>query len=366
MGQTFIIIKKKVIRMNSTLEIINLGSCTHVGQPICGLLAVAKKLNFKVKVINDDKYRNFGSLLVVNFPGIGLLGFDMADGYNFDLDKYDKIIEPMVGVFKRSFSKEQNSKLKNGHKIMPYGLNYRIDPPLLKYRGWMRKKSLLATIVKAVIGYEKFTYNPIDFVCDPTIKDNVEKPRIIYMARLWDPNEGYAGKPLSKELMEERNSINEFRMAVVRELRNKYGDAFVGGIERSTYSEQLCPELIVDKKYTAKNHYLKLMKTCDICIATTGLHKSIGWKTGEYIAAGKAVITEKLNYEVPSLYEGVNYLTFSTVDECVKQIDVMLDNKDLLKQMKQANRLYYITNLEPESLIKNCFARLLNKMISKQ
>lgn len=39
-----------------------------------------------------------------------------------------------------------------------------------------------------------------------------------------------------------------------------------------------------------------MVKESDICITTTGLHRSIGWKFAEYIAASKAIVTEKLNY----------------------------------------------------------------------
>lgn len=35
------------------------------------------------------------------------------------------------------------------------------------------------------------------------------------------------------------------------------------------------------------------MHDTDICIGSMGLHKSIGWKTGEHIAASKAIINEK-------------------------------------------------------------------------
>lgn len=344
--------------MNNTLEIVNLGTRPHVGQTIYGLLSIAKTLKFDVVVNNNPIFQNFDSLVVVNFPGIGLVGFDMADGYNFDFSEYDLAIEPLVAVFKRSYSQAQNSMLKNGNKIMPYGFNYQIDPPIKYRRAWVKNKIWIKNIIKALIGYEKFTHKPEEFVANNKSEKKDNGPRIVYFTRLWDPSEEWAGKPLSKELIDERNCINKLRMDTVIALRERFGSLFAGGIERRRYSEKLCPELIVDKRYTAKSHYLKLMHSCDVCIASTGLHESIGWKTGEYVAAGKAVVSEKLHYEVPNWKEGTHYFAFATVEECVQKVEMLLNNAELLINMQKANRLYYITNLEPVSLIKNCLMKL--------
>ena len=61
----------------------------------------------------------------------------------------------------------------------------------------------------------------------------------------------------------------------------------------------LCPELIVAEKYTDRARYLCLMRRSDICIGSTGLWDLIGWKTGEYVAAARAIVNERFVYEVP-------------------------------------------------------------------
>lgn len=40
---------------------------------------------------------------------------------------------------------------------------------------------------------------------------------------------------------------------------------------------------------------MRLMKQSRICIATTGLHDSIGWKFAEYVVAGRTIVIEPLN-----------------------------------------------------------------------
>ena len=139
-------------------------------------------------------------------------------------------------------------------------------------------------------------------------------------------------------LKEERNRINSMRIAIIRRLRELYPDNFKGGVERSSISERLCPDLILDEKETIKRHYLKQLRHADICIGSMGLHQSIGWKIAEYIAASKAIVAEKFCYEVVGNWtEGMNYIPFSTVEECIEGIDRLIKNPELLHDMQIAN-----------------------------
>ena len=64
-----------------------------------------------------------------------------------------------------------------------------------------------------------------------------------------------------------------------------------------------------------------MVKESDICITTTGLHRSIGWKFAEYIAASKAIVTEKLNYSPGTeLKANTNFLEFDTSEELINQV----------------------------------------------
>jgi hypothetical protein len=84
------------------------------------------------------------------------------------------------------------------------------------------------------------------------------------------------------------------------------------------------------------------MHGSDICIGSMGLHKSIGWKTGEYVAASKAIINEKLKYEMPGDFkDGINYISYNTVNECFNAVDYLISNPDIVYKMKCANHRYY-------------------------
>lgn len=102
------------------------------------------------------------------------------------------------------------------------------------------------------------------------------------------------------------------RIAIVRALGERYPRNFTGGVTDTPLARALCPELIVAEKYTDRARYLRLMRRSDICIGSTGLWDSIGWKTGEYVAAARAVVNERFVYEVPGGFrEGVNYLGYA-------------------------------------------------------
>ena len=68
----------------------------------------------------------------------------------------------------------------------------------------------------------------------------------------------------------------------------------------------------------------------------------------------KAIVSERLHYDVPGdLKEGVNYLGFDSIDECVNKAKILLENKDLRNSMMSENYNYYQVYLQPEVIIWN-------------
>lgn len=113
------------------------------------------------------------------------------------------------------------------------------------------------------------------------------------------------------------------------------------------------------KKYTKKSKYIKLMKECSICITTIGLHFSNGWKLGEYVSQGKAIITEKMIYEVNGNFnKGDNYLEFESPDELVDQVNKILSNKKYMKSMMNKNNEYYRMYLAPDKVVFNALKKI--------
>ena len=317
----------------------------HVCQILCGFNELNKSGEFKVvfEDVSEEAQRKYTdmSILRVLYKGKVII-YDLMDGYIGPYMIKD-LLENCDFYFKRSFSESQNEQfgeLKS--KMFPLGFNYH-----LTYRGNPLNDGLIKRSIKLFMKRESFDpFTQKRFECKPKYKDKDIK--ILFLTRLWDPKEC-----VHENYIEERKKINLERIALIRALREKYGSNIVAGLNDSPLSRELAPDLIVSDKYTKRKNYLKLMKSSDICIASTGLHGSIGWKTAEYVAAGKAIVSEPFNYKVTGNFvPGENYLEFSEINECLSAVDRLVSSPEKLYEMKLKNHEYYKHYLDPRELVK--------------
>jgi hypothetical protein len=106
------------------------------------------------------------------------------------------------------------------------------------------------------------------------------------------------------------------------------------------------------KGISSKKNYMNLLQKCPICIATTGLQDSIEWKVAEYVALSKAIVSEKLNCELPGNFsKDNNYLEFNSAQECIDQTMQLVENKNLMQKLMINNNQYYKEHLVPDQLI---------------
>jgi hypothetical protein len=111
---------------------------------------------------------------------------------------------------------------------------------------------------------------------------------------------------------------------------------------------------------TAKRRFMALVKASPICIATTGLILSTGWRFGEYVAASRAIVSEKLHDVLPGPFRTPdNYLEFCTVAELIGAVGKLVENRAALQTMMWNNYSYYRTYGRPDSLVLNALLRAL-------
>lgn len=158
------------------------------------------------------------------------------------------------------------------------------------------------------------------------------------------------------------NAINDMRAACVRALRGAFGPMFTGGFSHTEFARKYYPDALApNSAMTSKRRYLALLRHHPICVATTGLHQSIGWKMGEYGALSKAIIAETLQYEVPGPFaDGINYLGFTTPEECVEKVQKVVGSPDVKASLMQANRSYFEAWLRPASLVWNSLSKAID------
>lgn len=298
--------------------------------------------------------------------------YDVNDGYDNLLEENQNYVEFMDDLlqefdfcFKRSYSESYNSRLKSKKKIYPLGLNYMVTVPRnmahlpLPNDPYREKVKKFIRMIPFSTYYNGL-YNINSFEDVPREDSN---PKILFMARLWDINGDYKYQ-ISSEKKEERAYINQVRAECIRLCRKEFGSCFFGGVSPSKFALENYKDLVIeDKQITKRDHYLKKVKDASICIATMGLHQSIGWKFAEYVAASKAIVTEKLHYQVPgNFFEEQNYLVFTTPEQCIDQIYRLLEDDDFRYKMMVNNYKYYHEYIRPDRLVFNSILSVLHKI----
>lgn len=318
----------------------------HTCGVITGLHMLSQQGEAEV-IVNDMRQAEKMADAVIDIEANGKkIVFDLADGYCYDNENQIKeYFSDADMIFKRSFSKDKNKNFEEciREKIRPYGLNWFVT---YKENPLTRKKPSFGGLVKTL----KLTDSYVKDFEAPILK-NTSKPKILFLTRLWNPNgEDIKGK---NELSEERLYINKVRADTVRLLKKEFGKLFFGGIYTDEFSKKYCPELLVDKTVSLKRIYLNRMKKSDICINTMGLHGSTGWKTAEYVAAARAIVSEKFLYETTGdFFDGKNYLSFENPYECAENISLLLENPEKRIGMSIQNKKYYEEYLRPDVQVK--------------
>lgn len=288
-----------------------------------------------------------------------IIAFDMCDAYGLGTPKGREYLTRVALYFKRSYDPALDKDLtkEEQDKVRPFGFDYYatfsgnpIDQP-----SGLRSKLLSA--LRKYTGYNRFMH--IDAFEGSA--DRTDSPSILFMTRLWDPSEISLSGDLAPDvrayreyMIEERHKINADRIRLIRTLKERYGKAFFGGIQDSPFAQTQCPDLILPKKLVCKRAYLTRMKNSDICIGSMGLHRSTGWKTGEYVAAARAIVAERFTYQVPGDFEeNRNYIPYDTPEECLDAVERLFHDPEAIYQMKLANQQYYQNYLRPDIQIQN-------------
>jgi hypothetical protein len=278
-------------------------------------------------------------------------GADIATGELDDCDFY----------FKRSYSPSLIATLppEQRSKIEPLGLNYRVLPSSVDWfavrRGLsLRDRPLQRTLKEAFDPWSTFGYKPRLGEMEAPPEPDAE-PRVLFLAAAYDPNDD-PGRTQDK--VEDRASINESRALCIRLLKAALGERFTGGFAASEFARKRYPDLIVPASVTAQASYIATMRSHPICVATTGLHGSIGWKLAEYVAFSKAIMTEKLLYRVTGDFgPNRNYLEFAEPEDCAAAAVRLVQNRDLRERLMVNNAAYYRAYVRPDALVGNALAR---------
>lgn len=290
--------------------------------------------------------------------------YDTIDGLSWvpgddttNLEHFQKTFKTDF-YFKRSFDPRMREYRPENCEVYPLGLNYNVQPDknMFLYADTLQDKikyltktnKFLKGISKKSFFYAKdFEYYPV----------KPKQNRILFITRLWSPEEARSER--SKEF---RTQLNTTRINCIEACKKTYGDLFTGGLFMEPYAKKNYPSMLMPGNLTNKASFLQTVKEHTICITTTGLHKSIGWKLAEYVAASRVVLTEPLNFTLPGNFNpGSNYYEFENPEQLTTQIDSLLSNPDQIIETMKNNYYYYNNFVKPKNLVLNTLITIKNR-----
>jgi len=289
------------------------------------------------------------------------LHFDTHDAEELALSELDRC----HFYFKRSWLPAVVNSLppEQRARVLPLGLNYRVLPDVVDLFAVRRALSLTGLSRVTLGGFKqaldinnRFGFHPRLRLMQaaPNLRAD---PNVLFLVAAYDP---YDDPARSQEKIDDRIFINESRARCIRLLKEALGPRFTGGFSPSRYATAQYPDLVVARDSTSQVQYLRTLQSFPICVATTGLHGSTGWKLAEYVAFAKAILSERLVYEVPGTFApGRNYIEFTSPEECVNGAVRLIDDVALRQKLMQSNAAYYRDYLRPDSLVRNALTTAL-------
>jgi len=307
--------------------------------------------------------------------------YDMTDGYNDypSFSHYDTTLNEVDFSFKSNVYRPFHESMRNHAKIHTCAFRYYVTLPniymhrfgtFFQHSGSVKERLRLILmkmplLSEWLVSDSGQNYYVRAFECAPKV--NVE-PQVFFFTRLWDPRiasmkssrnvdlDG-SGNAMIHSKAKEYTEVSDLRAKTVRALKKEFGKHFLGGVAYSPYAEEMYPDLVVNNNISRRRLYTNAIHASDICVTTQGTHHCYNFSFAEEIAASRGLVTEKPMYEVPQhFHEGVNFLTYTTPDECVSQVRKLYDDKEYLLRMMEANHQYYLSHLRPDRLVYDTLA----------
>lgn len=301
----------------------------------------------------EENNIEFNIRINTNISWNGVALYFKNETYYFDYSDDTLFLEDPTKVnyyFKRSLKSENFNR-----NVYPLNLQVNYSYKSLKLLSKfdikdLNNKANRIEIIRALDYFNTFTnssHNAMDIRKLPkAIKDN--KGRVVFYTRLWNPD-----NHIDRDEKERRRLQNEFRIESCRIIKKNFENAHVG-LFPDTLSSKLAPDLLLDIKNTSLKQYYKILKQSDIGIADDGLKDTPGWKIGEYLLLGKAVVTTPINIVMDNFVENINYEKLSTrssFEELPDKISYLLEGKKYL-EMGNSNLKWSNDFLHPKNYIK--------------
>jgi hypothetical protein len=288
--------------------------------------------------------------------------YDLSDGWYIPLE-VRPYLELAEFYFKRALDPARLEGVPEDVMVAPLGLNYLVSSRRNLWHRGVRPfdaRRLARGATRRLSGMtSRFGTRDVREVPTAALEAPPSPnaaPRILFMCRAW------AGDPAESDYLRgDREAVNEMRAACIRTARKEFGSAFYGGFAHDEFTRRHYGDcLLPDAKAGERRAFLERVRSSAICVATAGLHDSIGWKMGEYVAASRAIVSERLRYLVPGGFGAErNLLEFESLDEFIAAVDELMGDAARRASMMEANRDYYRRWVRPEAQVMRTLEQIL-------
>lgn len=288
--------------------------------------------------------------LIVEVDGMRI-GYDVHDAGEVPED----LLANVDVLFKRSWEQAFVEACSAPGNVLPLGANLWVhaNPPdwrALHRAGMYRGSEALKRVIRALgidrlFGDGVFTPRWSDLTAKPPVD---LAPRVLFLAEAWDPDEAPTAHTAAERIV-----INAARAACMRALRERFGHKATCGFRNTAFARREFADLAVsDGNLTRKRNYLQLVRRHPICIATSGLHRSTGWKFAEYLAMSRAIVSEQLHMRLPGpIAAGSHYLEFDDAESCVAAVARLFEENGQRQALMKAAAAYAMHHVRPDSLV---------------
>ena len=147
------------------------------------------------------------------------------------------------------------------------------------------------------------------------------------------------------------NLIRKNFIEVCRTLNCNFEGGFFASVNHPQYID--FKDFIFSKRYSVDS-YIKKTKLSEIVFNTPAVHNCHGWKLGEYLAMGKAIVSTPISNQLPEdLLHGKNIHITSNMDELKSALDLLLKNDNYRKMLEDGAKNYYSKYVCPKMVIQN-------------
>lgn len=138
------------------------------------------------------------------------------------------------------------------------------------------------------------------------------------------------------------------------EICKKTGCNFEGGFfVRKNHPQFKEYKDIILKKWYSNADYIKKSKQSLFVYNTPAVHNCHGWKLAEYLAMGKAIISDPISNELPEdLKHGKNIHIVKNTGELENAIKLLLTDNSYRKKLEAGAKEYYSKHVSPEKVIE--------------